>query len=272
MPKPQITYGAFRNGVPYLRFGAGVKTLLFLLGGPGNTLPVGLASMGFTRGMRGFADDYTIYLASRKSGLPAGYTTKQMADDYAELIGSDFGGHVDVMIGFSFGGMILQHFAADHAGLCGHLVIGGAAHRVSAAAAQVDYQYAKLVSEGRDRAAMAQRAAALFPAGVRRRLLAAALWLFGARLLGPVGSSFRSDVLIEAEAELAHDAAESLRRIQAPVLVVCGSDDFAFPLSDVLEMTSMIANSTLKIYDRGHSTVFLDKRFVEDVRVFTGMP
>ena len=41
---PQPTYGQFKNGVPYLRFGSGPRTLLFLLGGPGNTLPTGAAA------------------------------------------------------------------------------------------------------------------------------------------------------------------------------------------------------------------------------------
>jgi pimeloyl-ACP methyl ester carboxylesterase len=95
------------------------------------------------------------------------------------------------------------------------------------------------------------------------------LWLFGKVLLGPVDDTFRKDVLIEANAELTHESAESLRRIKIPVLIVCGKDDFAFLLSDVKEMASMIENITLKVYECGHSTVFLDKQFAKDVREFT---
>lgn len=269
MPQTKLTYNQFKNGVPYLRFGSGTKTLLFLLGGPGNTMPVGYAASGFTRGMQGFEMDYTIYLVSRKSGLPEGYTTRNMADDYAELIRADFGGQVDLIIGFSFGGLIAQHFAADHADLCGHLVIGGAAHRISEAAKRIDYQYASLIHQGKDREAMAERAAAVFPSGVLKHVLSTVLWAFGKSLLGPVTDTFRKDVLIEAQAELAHESTDNLRRITVPVLIVCGTNDFAFPLSAVKAMADMIAQATLKVYERGHSTVFLDKRFVSDVREFT---
>lgn len=269
MAKTKLIYGRFENGVPYLRFGTGAKTLLFLVGGPGNLLPTGYAVSGFTRGMQGFAEDYTIYLASRKSGLPEGYSTRNMSDDYAELIRADFDGYVDLVIGFSFGGLIVQHFAADHAELCGHLVIGGAAHRISEAALHIDGQYAHLISQGKDREAMAQRAAAIFPGGPLKLLLSAVLWVFGKAFLGPIDDTFRQDVVIEANAELTHEAADSLRRIKIPVLIVCGTDDFAFPLSTVKEMAGMIPNATLRVYERGHSTVFLDKRFVGDVREFT---
>ena len=51
MAKLTLTYGQLSNDVPYLTFDGGANTLLFLLGGPGNTLPVGadpLASLELT--------------------------------------------------------------------------------------------------------------------------------------------------------------------------------------------------------------------------------
>lgn len=269
MAKIKLTYDKFKNGVPYLSFGKGTKILLFLIGGPGNSLPTGNATLGFTRGMQGFEENYTIYLISRKSELPDGYSTKNMSDDYAELIRDHFDGFVDLMIGFSFGGLIMQHFAADHAELCGHIVIGGAAHKVSEEAKNIDCNYAKLINQGKDREAMAQRAGAIFSKGIPKYLLSAILWFFGKSLLGTLSDTFRKDVVIEATAELTHDSIDSLKRIKVPVLIVCGKDDFAFPLNDVKEMAGMIPNSILKIYERGHSTVFLDKQFVMDVNEFT---
>jgi pimeloyl-ACP methyl ester carboxylesterase len=115
--------------------------LLFLAGGPGNLVPAGLGAAGFMRGMRAFGDDYTIYFVTRKSGLPEGYTTKEMAGDYAELIREEFGGHVDLVMGVSYGGLIAQHFAADYPGLFDHLVIVMAAHKISEAAKRIDCRY-----------------------------------------------------------------------------------------------------------------------------------
>jgi hypothetical protein len=35
-------------------------------------------------------------------------------------------------------------------------------------------------------------------------------------------------------------------------------------------MAALIKNATLKVYRGGHTVAFLDKRFVDDVREFTG--
>jgi pimeloyl-ACP methyl ester carboxylesterase len=266
----KLTYGTFKNGIPYLRFGSGPKTLLFLAGGPGNLVPTGVGASGFTRGMRAFCEEYTIYLVTRKSGLRPGYTTRDMSDDYAALIRDEFGGHVEVVMGVSYGGLIAQHFAADHPALFDHLVIAVAAHRISEAARRMDYRYAELINQGKDREAMALRAEAAFPNGVLKHVMRAVLWMLGKPLLGPIGDTFRKDVLIEAEAEMTHDSTGSLKRIKAPVLIVGGDDDFAFALSDLKEMAGLIETSTLKVYPAGHMTAFLNKRFVQDVRAFTG--
>src|SRR5262245_7348011 len=102
MAANKFTYSTFRNGIPYLRFGAGPKTLLMLGGGPGNLLPTGLGASGFVRGMKGFSESYTVYLVTRKSGLPEGCTTRDMSDDYAEMIREHFHGHVDLVLGVSY--------------------------------------------------------------------------------------------------------------------------------------------------------------------------
>ncbi len=265
----KLLNGTFKNGIPYLRFGAGAKTLLFFAGGPGNLVPTGFGASGFTRGMKAFCEEYTIYLVTRKSGLPEGYTTQNMSDDYAELIRQEFGGHVDLILGMSYGGLIAQHFAADYPDLFDHLVITVSAHKISDAAKQIDAQYADLIHQRKDRDAMAQRAQAAFPSGPLKAVMSAVLWTVGKPLLGTLTDTFRNDVVIEAQAELAHDSLESLKRIRVPVLIVGGGDDFAFPISYMKEMANLIENATLKIYEGTHMTAFLDKRFVQDVREFT---
>ena len=100
-------------------------------------------------------------------------------------------------------------------------------------------------------------------------MLYGALWLFAKSLLGSIDETFRRDVLIEAKAELNHSSTESLKRVSVPVLIVCAAHDFAFNLDDVREMARLMAGSTLKVYQRGHSSIFMEPRFVQDVKEFT---
>jgi pimeloyl-ACP methyl ester carboxylesterase len=271
MASPALAHGTFSGGIPYLRFGSGGKTLLFFAGGPGNLVPSGFGASGFVRGMKGFTDEYTVWLVTRKSGLKDGYSTKDMSDDYAELVRDEFGGHVELVMGVSYGGLIAQYFAADHGELLDRLVIAMSAHVVSDEAKRMDMRYAELISLRRDRDAMALRADAVFT-GVARILARGLLWLLGKPLLGRIDDTFRSDVLIEAKAEAAHDSADVLPRIAVPVLVVGGSDDFAFPLAVTEQTARLIPDAALRVYRGGHTAAFLDKRFLPDVRAFTSSP
>jgi pimeloyl-ACP methyl ester carboxylesterase len=268
MPDAKLVHGIFPSGIPYVKFGAGPKTMLFFAGGPGNSVPSGLGASGFVRGMRAFTDEYTIVLVTRKSGLPEGYTTKDMADDYAELVRSQFAGHVDLVMGTSYGGMIAQYFAADHPELFDRLVIVMSGPVVSDAAKRIDLRYAELISQHREREAMMVRGEAVFT-GVARLVMSPVLWLIGKSLLGKLDDTFRRDVVIEARAEAEHDSRDTLDRITVPTLVVGSTDDFAFPVSTVEAMARRIPGAQLKLYPGGHTAAFLDKRFYPDVREFT---
>ena len=85
-----------------------------------------------------------------------------MSDDYAELIKNEHGGHVDLIYGVSYGGIVAQHFAADHYDLCDYLVIGAAAHKVEETEVMVDYRYAKVLNQGKPRQALASMAEPLY--------------------------------------------------------------------------------------------------------------
>jgi len=242
--------------------------MLFFAGGPGNTVPSGLGASGFVRGMRAFTDEYTITLVTRKSNLPEGYTTKDMADDYAELVRIEFGGHVNLVMGASYGGLIAQHFAANYPELFDHLVIVMSGPVVSDEAKRIDLRYAELISQHKDREAMVARGEAVFT-GTALFVMSAILWLFGKSLLGKVDETFRRDVIIEARAEAEHDSRNVLDRIMAPTLVVGSTEDFAFPVSTVEEMARRIPRAQLKLYPGGHTAAFLDKRFYPNVHAFT---
>lgn len=264
-------YGNHFGNIPYVCWGRGKKKMIVFAGGPGNTVPGKFVIQNFYREFDPFTEEYTIHLVARKKGQPEGYSTWDMSNDYAEMIRHDFGGHVDVVIGTSFGGMIAQHFAADHAELFDHIVIALAAHKVSEIGKELDYRFAKLLSQGKTRKAVVTIADALYPPGMSRYFYKAAFWMMGGTLLGQKHETYEKDVMIEAQAELEHEARESLSRIKIPTLIICGTADVYFPKEYVEEMAGLIRGSHLKLYaGKGHMGALEDKEFAKDIFEFIG--
>jgi pimeloyl-ACP methyl ester carboxylesterase len=264
-------HGNFYGDIPYVCWGRGNKKMVIFAGGPGNTVPGKFVIRNFYREFNAFTEEYTVFLITRKKGQPEGYSTRDMSNDYAEMIKHDLGGHVDVIIGTSFGGMIAQHFAADHAELFNHIVIALAAHKVSEVGKELDYKFAQLLSRGRTRNALAMIVDALYPPGLSRYLYKIMFWLLGGTLLGRKHETYGKDVMVEAEAELNHESRDSLSRISIPVLIIGGTADVYFPREYIEEMAGLIKGSSLKLYEgKGHMGTLEDEAFAKDIFEFIG--
>ncbi|KKL61986.1 hypothetical protein LCGC14_2189760 [marine sediment metagenome] len=268
MVKIKPEYGIFKNSIPYARFGEGDKILFLLFGGPGNEVPKGFIFNTMAKGLNPFVEEYTIYVVTRKSGLHEGYSHKDMSDDYAELIKEEFGGKVDLIIGISNGGMIAQHFAADHSELFSHIVIAMAAHKMSEEGKQLDIKFAELLSEGNYKSAYVTIADMLYPPSFKRKFVKGILWVAGSFAHKPESETYSQDVLIEIKAEIEHDSIDSLKKISVPVLMLFGDKDFYFPLIYIKEMDSLINNSTLKLYENKGHEIIGDSRFAKDILEF----
>ena len=261
-------YGIFNNSIPYARVGTGKKTLLFFIGGPGNGIPKGFGFSILISGLKSLLEEYTLYAVSRKSGLVEGTTSRMMSDDYAELIQQEFDGHVDLVVGISYGGMLAQYFAADHADLCDHIVIAMATHKATQEGIKIDQLYAELSSQGKDRQAGVAIMKALYPPGFMRALMSAAMWLLAPSYLGQKSSTYSQDVLIEAKVEETPTPEECLKRIKVPVLMLNGAEDSYFEPGSAHEMAAMIPNATLILYPgKGHE-ISSEKRFGKDILEF----
>ena len=88
-------------------------------------------------------------------------------------------------------------------------------------------------------------------------------------MFGETHPYFASDVMVEAEAEVAFDAREVLPDISVPVLLVCGDEDLYFPKEVYEETARLIPDCTLRMYEGiGHVGAVRDKRFPQDVLDF----
>lgn len=254
MAKIKPKYGITSNEIDYVRFGSGQDKMVIFWGGPGNILPRGFTFGQFTKGFQAFCDEYTITIVSRKRGLTEGYTTEMMSDDYAEMIKSDYNGHVDIIIGYSYGGMIAQHFGADHPDLVDKIIFLGATHKTTKEGEELDTKFAELLSEGKKARAFATIAGAITPPGFERFMMKVLLFLIGPFISLPKYESFSPDVIIENNAALAHDASSKLSEITIPALILVGDKDFYFTKESAKEFNQQLPNSTLEIFeDCGHS-------------------
>lgn len=264
-----VRRGMFRNGMEFLTWGAGPRNLLFIPGGPGSGLPLGLTGRMSRRWFDPFESaGFTIWYVTRRRGMSRGHTVADMADDYADAIGDRLGGRVDLVVGESYGGMIAQYLAARHGGAMGRVAIVVAAAEVSEWGKEVDTRLAAAVERGDSAAAGAAFAEYVIPSDRGRwirRLLGR--WI-GRGLLS--GKSYpASDILVEVEAEIAFDARPVLPDVTVPAILLCGERDRFFPPEVVAETARLIPDCAQVIYaGQGHVKVATSSRVPRDVLEF----
>lgn len=236
--------GVLEGGLPYARFGQGRRPLILFDGlGFENAALSGLALRGVAAAFEPFASRYSVYLVTRRPGLPAGFTTRDMASDYARALAAEFGYPVDVM-GLSTGGEIAQHFAADHPGQLRRLVLGSTAHRVGDEGRALLKEWREFARRGEWRALHAS-SSAMYASSLARAIASPLLWLIGPWVAGVPKDP--SDYLVTIEADLAHDAKDRLAEIRAPTLVIAGEEDVFYPVDLVQETAAGIDGAWLEV-------------------------
>ncbi|MHC4818116.1 MAG: alpha/beta fold hydrolase [Planctomycetota bacterium] len=261
--------GHTRGGLPYNRFGGGPGNLVVFQGMQFVNRPLsGLPARLFRNLYRRLETRYTLFLLTRRPGLPEGYSLRDMSNDYAATIREELDGPVDV-VGLSTGGLIAQHFAADHPDLVRRLVLHSSAHHLSDGAKRLQERVCELALERRWRAAYATVFAAMAPRrGVMGGVANVTAWLaapLGGLLLGR--PSDPSDLAVTYAASNAHEFADQLARIQVPTLVVGGERDPFYTPASFRETAEGIPNARLILYERmGHPAS--GKRFARDLLEF----
>ena len=258
-----ITTGISCNGVPYNRLGRGLRILVVFQGLVlTNEPPTGLSARMMLGNYTFLQEEYTVFLATRKAGLPEGYSMKDMADDYAVMIQDEFGRPVDVL-GISTGGSIAQHFAADHAGLVRRLVIHASAYTLNDAAKEVQMRMGRLAAQGKWREA----SKVLMDFALAPSRFGGIIAAIASLMLAATAPDDPSDLVVTIEAEDKHNFRDRLGEIQAPTLVIAGARDPFYTEESLRETAKRIPNAKLVLYpEKGHAPG--GKQFRRDVLAF----
>src|SRR5919107_1953805 len=169
--------GTFLGEFPYVRFGSGPENLVIL---PGITLdnepPNRFAAWTYRLGFGRFAWDYAVYVINRRRGMPSGYTTEDMAADYAAVLEQELG--PSHLMGFSTGGEIAQYVAIDHSASVRSLTLVVSACRLSEAGRGICERWQTLAREGRWRELRADMASVNVTSETNKRLARAFMAVF----------------------------------------------------------------------------------------------
>jgi pimeloyl-ACP methyl ester carboxylesterase len=249
--------GVLPVGLPFVRIEGGPQRLVVLPGVADALADASVATWTLPYRYRNFLNDFTVWLVSRKRDLPAGYTTRQMAADYAAALQQNIGpAHV---LGLSMGGCIATHLAADFPQLVRRLVIACAAHRPCEAGRRIPERWLTLAREQRWRE---------FYLDVARVTLQEYQHTFYEFLLPMLRlkSADPADFLVSLQACLAHDATDRLPAIRAPTLLIGGAHDPFFPESILREAAARIPAARLHLLNgAGHGAARLHQDEFERV-------
>ena len=213
-----------------------------------------------------FARRRRVMFVNRRSGLPRGMSMADLAGEHAEAIRSLGAGPVDVA-GISTGGSIAQQLAADHPEVVDRVVLLSTACRLGPEGRALQRRVAARIRRGARRRAVAVMAAGLVPPGRGQAAAGAVAWLAGPRVLA--GGDDLADMATTIEAEDAFDLAACRSPIQAPTLILAGSEDRFYSPELFAATARLIPGSRLRVLEgRGHLTAARDPEWPREIEAF----
>ena len=247
----------------YIRFGSGKKVLIILPGLGDGLKTVRGTAIPMALAYHCFAKDCTVYGFSRKTALPEGYSTRDVADDLAKAMDILRISKAD-LLGVSMGGMIAQHFAADYPEKLGKLVLAVTAHQPNPTITESIGDWVEAAKRNDHTALMDSNVRQIYSDAYYRKNK----WLIP--IMGKLTKPKSYDrFFVQAEACANHCCTDSLHRITAPTLVIGGGQDRIIGPEAAGEIAARIPGAVLKIYPEwGHGLYEEAKDFNATVLTF----
>lgn len=243
----------------YIRFGRGKKTLVMLPGLGDGLRTVKGTALPMALMYRKFAKTFTVYLFSRKSPLPEGCTTRDMARDQAqamELLGI---GKAHIF-GVSMGGMVAQWLAIDYPEKVDRLVLAVTSSEPNPILTESIEEWMTLAKAGDTAEFMRSNLRRMYSESYCRKTM----WI--APILGWIMKPASYErFFIQARACLSHHASEFLPNIRANTLVIGAGQDKALGGEASEVIASRIPGARLKMYQQWGHAVYEEEKIFNDV-------
>lgn len=251
----------------YISFGRGPKTLVMIPGLGDALKTVKGSALPLAMMFRQYAQDFKVYVFSRKNDLDEGYSTKDMATDQARAMKS-LGMAKAVVMGLSQGGMIAQYLAVDYPELVEKLVLAVTASRPNETLQSVAGSWIAMAESGDYKRLIIDTTKKSYSEARLKKMR------FLYPVLGRIGKPKDfSRFLIQAGACLRHDAYDQLETIQCPALVIGGDSDRVVGADASAEIAERISGSKLVLYKGlGHAAYEEAKDFHDQVLAFLTAP
>ena len=210
-----------------------------------------------------FAKDFTVYVFSRKSPLPNGITTRDMATDLAKAMKQ-----LDItkacVMGVSQGGMIAQYLAIDFPELLEKLALAVTLCKPNETSEKVICNWLELAKNNDFKQLFIDTAEKIYSENKLKTYRP----LYG--VLSKMSRPKSLDrFIVQANACLTHDASNEISEIRCPTLVLGGDSDKVVGSGAARELADLIPDSRLIIYDGlGHGAYEESKSFNSDLLSF----
>jgi pimeloyl-ACP methyl ester carboxylesterase len=251
----------------YVVFGGGKRPLVILPGLGDGLETVKGTGKALALLYHHYADDYRVYIFSRKNRLEPGYSIRDMAADQKEALDILGISHID-LIGISQGGMIAQCMAIDYPALIGRLVLVVTTARQNETAQEAIGKWKEMARAG--------DYSGIFIDTSEKSYTEA--WLKKERLLYPLLRRLEKTCDVErytimADAALTFDAYDEISQISCPTFVIGAANDHILGIGSSQEVADKIKGSQLYIYPQyGHGVYAEAKDFGQRVLKFLLAP
>ena len=247
----------------YISFGRGNKNLIMLPGLSDGLFTVKGKAIVFSIMYRVYAKEFTVYVFSRKNNLKEGYSTREMAKDYAEVM-DNLGILKAYVLGISQGGMIAQYMAIDYPDLVDKLVLAVTSPGPNEILEKVVAAWIEMAKQENYKDLMIDTAEKSYSESYLKKYR----WLYP--LLGKIGKpkSFER-FIIQAVSCIKHNAYAELDKIICPTLVIGGDCDKIVGTISASAIADRINGSEIFIYrGLGHAAYEEAKDFNKRVSDF----